>query len=72
MTELLTKAIEQVSSLPDEDQDMIATLILEELEAERAWDERFASGQDMLAAMADKARHNYQAGLTQPLDPDTL
>ena len=46
--------------------------MLAELESERRWDELFARSQDMLARMADEARQEYRAGLTEPLDLDKL
>jgi hypothetical protein len=41
-------------------------------EEERPWDELFASSQDLLAEMANKARADRRAGRTRPLDPDKL
>lgn len=41
-------------------------------EDERRWDELFASSQDLLAEMANKARADRHAGRTKPLDPDKL
>lgn len=41
MTELLQKAIAEVSKLSDEQQDAIAARLLTELEDEQAWQARF-------------------------------
>jgi hypothetical protein len=49
-----------------------AAFMLAELESERRWDELFSRSQDFLAQMADEARREYRAGLTEPLDPDKL
>ena len=38
MTQLLKKVLIEVSKLPPEAQDTIASIILEELEDERRWD----------------------------------
>ncbi len=46
MTELLQRAIAEVSKLSDEDQDAIATRLLAELEDEQAWQSRFAATTD--------------------------
>lgn len=43
-----------------------------ELESERRWDELFARSQDLLARMAEEARQEYRAGLTEPLDLEKL
>ncbi len=39
---------------------------------EARWAESFARSQDMLAAMADEALRDLEAGLTDELDPETL
>jgi hypothetical protein len=39
----LETAIAKISRLPDEEQEAIARLILEEIEAERGWEQRFAN-----------------------------
>ncbi len=38
---MLERALAEVARLPDEEQEAIACLILEEMEIERGWDERF-------------------------------
>jgi len=72
MTELLERAIAELAKLPEQDQDAIAWLILEEIEDERRWGESFARSQDVLARLADEARAELCSGRTQPLDPDEL
>lgn len=72
MTTLLEKAMSEASRLPEEEQDAFAAWILAELESERRWDDLFSRSQDLLAKMADEARREYRAGLTEPLDPDKL
>ena len=72
MTELLQKAIAKIQTLSDDEQDSIATIILEELEEEKKWEKAFADSQDVLAQLASEAMMEYQAGKTQELDPETL
>lgn len=72
MTELLERAISQLKMLPVEEQDAIATMILEEIEEERRWDESFARSPDVLAKLAAEAMSEYRAGKTQELDPESL
>jgi hypothetical protein len=72
MTKLLEKAMAEASKLPEQEQDAFAAWILAELESERRWDDLFSCSQDLLARMAEEARQKYRAGLTEPLDPDTL
>jgi hypothetical protein len=42
MTKLMEKALEKVSTLPQDEQGAIAAQILAELEDEAAWETRFA------------------------------
>jgi len=59
-----------VNALPPEEQDAFASLILEEIESEKRWDELFASSQGQLAQLAGQAIAEYKAGKTKPLDPE--
>jgi len=70
VTALLKKAMNQVNALPPEEQDAVASLILEEIESEKRWDELFAGSQVKLARLAGEAIAEYQAGKTKPLDPE--
>jgi hypothetical protein len=46
MTELLLKAIEQIQQLPPDQQDAIASRLLDELKDDQAWTARFAATTD--------------------------
>ncbi|MFB2773387.1 hypothetical protein ACE1AT_29560 [Pelatocladus sp. BLCC-F211] len=72
MTELLEQAIAKLKTLPANEQDAIAAMILSELEDEVKWDASFAKSQDVLAQLAAEAMAEYRAGKTQELDPETL
>jgi hypothetical protein len=72
MTELLEKAFEEASKLPQPEQDALAAWLLEEIAADRRWDEAFAGSADALARLADEALAERRAGRTQALDPDVL
>jgi hypothetical protein len=72
MTELLERALKELAKLPEQNQDAIAALILEEIEDERRWDESFARSADVLDRLADEALAEYRAGKTKVLDPDGL
>jgi len=72
MSQLFEQAIAEVHKLPDERQDAIAQLILDELVDEQQWDETFANSQDMLARLASKARADVQAGRTVRKGMDEL
>jgi hypothetical protein len=68
MTQLLEQAFAAAAKLPDQEQDAVAALLLAELESDRRWSAAFTASQDQLSALADEALHEYQAGLTQPMD----
>ena len=68
MTELLEKAFAEASKLPQEAQDMLAKMLLDDLAAEEKWDETFAGSQDKLATLADEALTECQNGRTKKLD----
>jgi hypothetical protein len=65
MTELLERAIARLKTLPSSEQDAIATIILEEVEDERRWDESFTRSPDMLTMLAAEAMAEHRAGKTQ-------
>jgi hypothetical protein len=65
MTKLLEKALEKVSSLPQDEQDAIASQILAELEDEAAWERGFASQQGKLRRLADEALAEHRRGETR-------
>ena len=68
MTKLMEKALEKVSTLPQQEQDAIASQILAELEDEAAWATRFARQGDTLRRLADEALAEHRRGETRPLD----
>jgi hypothetical protein len=72
MGKLLEKLITETRKLPEPEQEAFAAIMLAELESEGRWDHLFERSQDILARMAEEARQEYRAGLTQPLDPDQL
>jgi len=72
MTTLLDQVIAEVQKLPPDQQDAIATVILEELEDEQRWDRAFAQSQDALARLAAKARADIRAGKIEKLGFDEL
>lgn len=69
MNKMLERAIAQLARLPEEEQEAYGLQLLEELENERGWDERFAKSQDLLGAMAAQARDEVARGDVLPYDP---
>jgi hypothetical protein len=72
MTKLLEEAFAEASKLPEQEQDALAAVILEELASERRWDQAFADSADLLAQLAEQALAEHRAGKTQRLDPERL
>jgi hypothetical protein len=70
MTELLENAIAEASKLNPTEQDVLAQLLLDEMESERRWDEAFANSQDALAKLAATALAEHARGETKPLHTD--
>ncbi len=67
MTELLEKALAEVSKLSGDEQDRIARLLLLELEDEAIWDRSFAASQDFLSGLADQALAEHAAGRSREI-----
>lgn len=72
MTRSLTAAIERLEALPPDEQDRVATWLLDELTDEAKWAEQFAASQDLLAELGKEALADHAAGRTRPLDPGKL
>ena len=68
MTGLLEDALRKVAALSREEQDAIASQILETLEDEAAWKQKLAGTRPKLQALADAATREHQEGKTKPLD----
>ena len=67
MTDLLEKVLSEVAKLPEEEQDAVAAMLLEELAAETRWTSLFGKSQAKLAELAEQALAEYKAGRTTPL-----
>ena len=68
MTELLESALRKVASLPREQQDAIASQIIETLEDEAAWKETLARAPEKLRRLAEDAMRESRRGETRPPD----
>jgi hypothetical protein len=56
----------------DQEQDTIGDWLFAEIDADRKWDELFASPSEVIERMADKALEDHRVGRTRLLDPETL
>ena len=68
MTELLEHALRKVAMLPREEQDAMASQIIETLEDEAAWKATLARDPGKLRRLAEDARQEHREGKTAPLD----
>jgi hypothetical protein len=68
VTQLLEDALRKVAALPREEQDAIASQIIETLEDETAWKQKLASNPAKLRRLADDAIEEQRRGETCPLD----
>jgi hypothetical protein len=68
MTSLSEKAFTEASKLTDLEQNALAKWLLEEIEADRKWDEAFAESEDVLEQLAQEALKEHDQGETTDLD----
>ena len=68
MTQALSAAVATAAQLPDEEQDALAAILLEEMESEERWSQLFADSQNLLERMANEAIQDFRAGHVQPID----
>ena len=66
MTSLMSQVVQHLESLPDSQQDVVASLLLEELQAESRWDDTLDGSQALLGSLAQQALADHAAGLTSP------
>jgi hypothetical protein len=67
MTQLLEKAYTEISRLTPSEQDVIASVILDEIIEERKWTESFLNTQDELSILAAEALKELKDGNTKPI-----
>lgn len=72
MTAILDRAVARARKLRPEQQDALGTLLLEEIEADGAWDDRLAASQELLARLADRALAEVARGEVRDGDPSEL
>lgn len=71
-TQSLEKAFAEAAKLSAREQDALAALLMDEIAAEKQWDELFAGSQDVLAELAEEALAEHRKGETRRLDVDAL
>lgn len=68
MSRLLEVALKKVATLPENEQDAIASQILDTIDDEDEWRIRFSQKRDVIRRMAQEAIEEDNAGKTLPLD----
>lgn len=68
MTTVLETALAEVAKLPPEEQDALATLLLDEIKSEQRWASTLAQSQAGLKSLAAQALAEHRSGKTKPLD----
>lgn len=68
MTGLLEKVLQRIEALPLEEQDSIASQILESMEDDALWDAKLGQDADVLERLADEALRQHRNGETQSID----
>jgi len=72
MNTRLEEAFAQAAQLPQDEQEALAALLLDEIASERLWDQAFAQSQNQIAKLADEALTEFQEGGTVLLDEEQL
>ena len=68
MTHALMSAVAQAEKLPPAEQDVLAAILIEEIESEQRWSQSFARSEYVLEALAAEALAEFKAGKAEPLD----
>jgi hypothetical protein len=71
MTRLLETALRRVESLSREEQDAIASQIIETLDHDEAWARSFRERPALLRSLAREALEEHRQGETRPLIGET-
>jgi hypothetical protein len=72
MTQLLQQALDAVQKLDPQQQNAIASLILDALADDRRWEQAFARSEDKLAALPERVRADIAAGRVRNQGIDEL
>ena len=68
MTSLFQEAVQKAMGLPDEQQNALAAILLQEIESEKRWQESFASSPGILDKLAEEALEEDRLGRTVDLN----
>ncbi|PRM88746.1 hypothetical protein CJ671_08475 [Aliarcobacter cryaerophilus] len=60
MTKLLNSAFEEISKLPELEQNIFARFIIDEINSEKKWEKNLANSEDLLSNMANIALSDFK------------
>ncbi len=63
MVNELARVIEKAALLPDREQQVLASILEQELEDEAAWNRRFNDSPETLETLVKRAKAQYEAGV---------
>ena len=72
MTKTLEQAIERLRQMSEERQDMLARLLLHEIEQDDLWNYTTEKYEDKLKGLVENVLEADDRGECEPLDPDKL
>ncbi len=72
MTKTLEQAIEQLRHLPEDRQDLLARLMLHEMEEDEKWARSTEANAGKLTRLVDEILEADRRGECEPLDPESL
>ncbi len=72
MTKTLEKAIERLKQMPEDRQDLLAQLLLHEMEEDERWQLTTAQHSNKLSGLVAEILEAERRGECETLDPDTL
>lgn len=68
MTHALMSAVAKAEKLPPAEQDILAAILVEEIDSEHRWSQSFTRSENVLEALAAEALAEFKAGKAKPLD----
>jgi len=68
MTQALSAAVASAAKLPEVEQNVLAAILLEEMQSEERWSGLFSGSQNLLEHMASEAIQDFKPGRVKPID----
>ena len=60
MKKLLNSAFEEISKLPEIEQNIFARFIINEIESEKKWEKKFSNSEDLLSNLANTTLNDFK------------